>query len=157
MSESLYDKALGESIANAKVFKKRPFFPNEGVHTVMIESAKIIKNRIGILHVIIEGTILKSTLPNKAGMQCSQVIAMKNDAAPGNVKNFIAAAIGIDPDEVTPDHSAYILGGENPLEKADPKIQLKLTTFDKEKQKTEGVFTVHDWAHLSEDEYLPVE
>lgn len=97
---------------------------------------------------IVEAKILESDCPDRPeGMGCSWVVNMKQDAALGNIKGFIAAANGIDPSseeevdaEVTEEVCETVVSNANPLEGTEVGLECVMIKTREDKD-----FTLHRW------------
>lgn len=102
---------------------------------------------------IVEALIIKSDCPErKVGMSCSWVVNLKQDAALGNIKGFIAAANGIEPTdeekvnaEVTEEACTLAVSKDQPL--AGIKLGLECTMI---KTKAQKLFTLHRWSPMDQ-------
>ena len=124
----------------------------DGLYQVTVNEILVKVSRKKDTLYIIECKITKSTCPGRTvGMTCSQVINMKQDAAMGNVKAFIAAACGFNP-KMTPEE--YVAAGiteevaEYSYHKDQPykgkHLDLEAVTVDT--REVGGKYTVHNWA-----------
>lgn len=101
---------------------------------------------------IVEAKIVNSDCPErKPGMTCSWVVNMKQDAALGNIKGFIAAANGIDPSDeaktdeaVTEEVCDLAVGEDQPL--AGLKVGLECVMIETKKG---DPFTLHRWMPIA--------
>jgi hypothetical protein len=102
---------------------------------------------------IVECKIIKSDCPErKAGISASWVVNLKQDAAMGNIKGFIAAANGIDPSDeeavneaVTEEVCELAVSNDQPL--AGNKIHLECIMIKTRENKD---FTLHRWSPAAE-------
>lgn len=98
---------------------------------------------------IVEGQITESNCAERpVGQTASWVVNMKQDAALGNIKGFIAAVNGIDPantdavnENVTEEVCELAVSKEQPL--ADNEVKLECTMI---KTKENKDFTLHRWS-----------
>ena len=125
---------------------RRPYFL-EGTYKVRVVKAAAFNSRTGIPYFVAEAEILESNNPDRpAGMVCAQVIKLATDMGPINVKRFIAAANGIDPnsqaanEEVNEDVCEYAVSDEQPLAGIEMGLQCVLTATQKG-----GDYTIHHW------------
>lgn len=87
-----------------------------GMYRAQINYCKQKTTRKGIGMVAVELRVLESTNPDRpVGSDMSWVVTMDKDAAMGNVKQFIAAVMGIDPKEVDVPGAEMIFSEANPL------------------------------------------
>lgn len=125
---------------------RRPYFL-EGTYRVRIVKSAAFNSRMGIPFFVVEAEILTSNNPERpAGMICAQVIKLSTDMGPINVKRFIAAANGIDPnsaeanEEVDEDVCEYAVSDEQPLAGIEMGLQCVVTKTQKNAD-----FTIHHW------------
>lgn len=125
---------------------KLPNLP-AGRYAVEITKCKDVEGRSGDLFFIVELKIQESD--NSAvsvGAAYSQVIKFNNDMGPINVKRFILAANGFDPndaandDEVGEDEVEFVLSEEQPLAGLVMDLQCDMI-----KTKAGKDFTKHTW------------
>ena len=129
-----------------------------GIYLVEILEAKLLRSRKREDLYIVEGLIHESDNPDrKPGMKSSWVVNLKQDAALGNIKGFLGAALGVDPYDAKALKEAFTENGqdtteivaeqsvsaENPLK----GTRIKLTCTNK-KTKAGNDFTVHIWEPL---------
>jgi len=130
---------------------RRPYFL-EGTYRVRVVKCAAISSRTGIPFFIVEAEILESNHPERPpGMVCAQVIKMATDMGPINVKRFIAAANGIDPnsneanEQVNEEVCEYAVSDEQPL----TGIELGLQCVNTQTQRGTD-FTIHHWQAAEE-------
>jgi hypothetical protein len=122
----------------------------DGLYQVEIQEVLVKTSRKKDLLYIVECKILKSTNAGRnPGMECSQVINLKHDAAMGNVKRFLAAAFGIDPENpeaitaagVNEELAEYSYSKSQPVK--GRMVDLEAVTVP---TREGGKFTVHNWS-----------
>lgn len=139
--------SIFKSIAASKVSSGGVYFL-PGNYLVSVVKAFVMTSRKGTPLVVVECEILESDNPERAvGTRASWVVNMSQDAGPGNVKGFIAAAIGVNPSdtakvdsEVTPEFCEEAFGETNPLMDVRMRLQCSLV-----KTKAGSDFTRHIW------------
>ncbi len=90
-----------------------------------------------------------SKTPNKAGSKASYVVVMNNDSAPGNVKSFLMAALGVPEGEVDEQAIIEACSDAQPLR----FFRIKDMAFEKpQRQDPNKMFTYHNWEHVEPDE-----
>ena len=117
-------------------------------YRVQIKKIEVINSRKGDDLFIVEAKVLESDCPErKAGVSASWVVNLKQDAALGNIKGFIAAANGIDPgneeevnEAVTEEVCELVVGKDQPL--AGDEIALTCVMI---KTRAGKDFTLHQW------------
>jgi hypothetical protein len=121
----------------------------DGQYKVEIERVFTMKSRKREDLFIVETKILESSNAKRPeGMRPSWVVNLKQDAALGNIKGFVAAANGIDPADVEQvdanvDEEAceFACSKENPLKGV--VLNLECVTV---KTREGGDFTLHKWS-----------
>ena len=139
---------LFSGIESAKVGAGGVYFL-AGLYKVRIVKVTTINSRKKDDLFIVEAKILESdNKDRKVGSSCSWVVNLKQDAALGNIKGFVAAANGIDPTdedtvnkEVTEEAVEYVCSDDNPLK--DVELNLECTAI---KTRAGGDFTLHKWS-----------
>lgn len=135
-------------VAEARATEGGRYFEPDGEYVVEIQACKHGKTRKGIDFFVVECKIVESNiekLPPKA--ECSWMVTMDKDAAPGNINGFICAATGCAPDEVDEAGVLAIVGKEQPL----AGTLIRTSTFNKP-TKAGNPFTRHVWKALTEKE-----
>lgn len=91
-------------------------YPVPGVYPVLFcDVIKMMTSRKGDDLFIAELDILESQVDERrAGTRMSWVVNFKHDAAPGNVKLFLASLMDINPDEVDADGAKFACSPDNP-------------------------------------------
>lgn len=125
----------------------------EGGYTVEILKAFTMRSRKKEDLFIVECKILESTNEKRpAGGKASWCVKLSQDAALGNIKGFIAAANGIDPndddrvnEEVTEDAVEFAVSNDNPL--AGVTVDLTCTEIT---TRAGNPFTKHEWAAVAQ-------
>lgn len=138
---------LFTGIEDAKISAGGVYFV-EGLYIVEIVKVSTIRSRKNEDLFIVETEIQSSSAPErKVGTTCSWVVNLKQDAALGNIKAFIAAANGIDPadteqvkQEITEEVVEFACSDDNPL--AGTKLNLECVAI---KTKAQKDFTLHKW------------
>lgn len=136
-----------KSIASSKVSSGGVYFL-PGNYLVSVVKAFLMNSRKGVPLVVVECEILESDNSERAaGTRASWVVNMSQDAGPGNVKGFIAAALGIDAndtnrvdEEVTPEFVDEAFSESNPL--LDVRLRLQCSLV---KTRAGSDFTRHVW------------
>lgn len=115
---------------------------------VEVTAVKSMQSRKNDALIIVEMDILASEVDGRpAGSAMSQVYNLtKHDAAPGNVKAFIAAAYGKNPDEVTEEVFALVISEHQPLAGRLVRVDASLT-----KTKAGSDFTIVRYSPLPEE------
>lgn len=99
--------------------------------------------------VIAECEVLASDVAErKVGMKPSWVVNLKQDAALGNIKGFLAACLGLDPNDteavnerITEDFCEEAVSEDNPL--AGIEVNLEAVNI---KTRENNDFTLHKWS-----------
>lgn len=138
---------LFTGIEDAKISAGGVYFV-EGLYRVEILKVTTLVSRTKENLFIVETEILSSTSSErKVGTSCSWVVNLKQDAALGNIKAFIAAANGIDPadaeqvkNEITEEVVEFACSEDNPL--AGTELNLECVPI---KTKAKKDFTLHKW------------
>lgn len=120
----------------------------EGLYKVEMLRVFTMRSRKGDDLFIAETKILESDQEERrVGTTCSWVVSMKQDAAMGNIKGFIAAANGIDPNdkdkvdaEVTEEAAEFVVSAENPLKGVTMGLECVPI-----KTRAGNPFTLHKW------------
>lgn len=113
----------------------------QGVYQVKIKKVWMQTSRKREDFFMIDAQIIESNNDKRtAGMTCTQMIKMSLDAALGNVKGFVAAAMGIDPDEVDEEMCEACVEDDNPV--ADTIMNLEVVDI---KTREGGDFSLHKW------------
>lgn len=108
---------LHDLIGNAQV-TDGGIYPEPGVYPVLfLDACKMVESRKGDKLFCAEFEILESNVDERpAGSRMSWMANLsKHDAAPGNVRAFLAAAAGITPDGVDAEGSRAAVSSANPL------------------------------------------
>lgn len=145
-------KASGDSLPN--IFQNEEIGQRGEFH-VRITNVKDVDGRQGDVFFIIEFDVLKSNHKSVIeGRQYSQVIKYNQEMGPTNVKRFILAANGLDPNseenenEVGEDEVEFVLSEDQPL--AGLEIDLMCEVI---KTKQKGTpFTKHTWFPVETDD-----
>jgi hypothetical protein len=143
---------LFSGIEQAKVGQGGVYFL-EGLYKIEILRVFTMHSRKGDDLFIVETKILESDqAERRVGTTCSWVVNLKMDPAMGNIKGFIAAANGIDPNnkdkvdaEVTEEAAEFVVSEENPLK----GIVMGLEAVPI-KTRAGGDFTLHKWQMVAE-------
>lgn len=145
-------KASGDSLPN--------LFPNEEIGTrgeflVRIIKVKDVDGREGDVFFIIEFEILKTSHESAVvGRAYSHVIKYNHEMGPPNVKRFILAANGLDPndeeneDQADEDATDYILSEDQPLAGQEMDLTCEVIRTKKKKEP----FTKHIWHPIDAEE-----
>ena len=87
-----------------------------GNYLVEIQRCKEGETRKKIPFFVVECKIIQSDNPDmKVGTDCSWLVMMDKDAAPGNIKAFVMAAAGVEEDEVDEAGCEEICSERQPL------------------------------------------
>jgi len=154
--------SLFDGIEDAQVSKTGQWF-EEGVYKVKVKQVKLQASQVGAAKqwFIVETEVLESSCPTiTPGMERSQLIDMGGPMALPNIKAFVAAASGVDPNSatVTEEVEAYwqkvigeytplkllveqIVSDANPFEGFVMDLECKIITTKTEKKP----FTKHFW------------
>jgi len=124
-----------------------------GLYRVEIVKVFAMRGRKGDDLFIVETKILQSdNAERRPGGSCSWVVNLKHEPSLGNIKGFIAAANGIDPNnkgevdsQVNEEAVEAACHADNPLEGII--IDLEATEI---KTKAGGDFTVHKWTPVEQ-------
>lgn len=141
-------------IANAEVKKRSPFAA-EGVYPVLyIDSVSVRDDRQEVPFYTVELLILESNVPARpAGTKLCWRQNIKSDVGPGSIKAFIAASMGVTPNEVDSEAAGLTLQSENPLH--GRLIRMTAANWRKDGEivitKNGEPFTICDWSPLSEE------
>lgn len=128
----------------------------EGSYIVRIEKLLFKPNRNGRDMFIIETEVMESSNADRpVGCKPSQVIPMDQDAAWGNIKQFLGAVFGMaDPDTYVPDDGSSVgdwweRQAEHVISDAQPLkgIQMKLVCT-KIQTRAGNDFTKHEWGEV---------
>lgn len=113
-----------------------------GIYSVSVKEVKMITSRQKDDLFIVECEVLKSTHEDIIeGMTTSWVVNMKHDASLGNIKLFMAAALGESEDKIDEDTCDFAVSPENPLKNTLMELECVATTT-----RAGGNFTKHNWA-----------
>ncbi len=141
-------KASGDSLPNIFDDPNKHPIGTRGEFSVRVTNVKDVDGRSGDIYFIIEFEILKSTHDDVIlGRQYSQVIKFNNDMGPINVKRFILAANGLDPNDeenesqADEDATEYVLGEDQPL----TGLEIDLTCAVIKTKRAGTPFTKHTW------------
>lgn len=141
-----------KGLKDAQPNSKDPFFL-PGNYKVQIAGVKLWESKKDNSDLfIIRGKLVESDNPElKPGTVCSQVIKISGNAsALGNIKAFVAAALGVDRDD---EEAMAEIDEESVLQaiKEDSFVGLVLgLRCSQVKTKKGGDFTVHNWSNLEE-------
>lgn len=117
-----------------------------GTYKVKLAAVKSIVSRAKDNCFVIEAEILESNVPERQpGTKASQVINMKHDSAPGNIRSFIAAALNVDFKQVGEDEAELAVSDLQPLSGTEMYLTAVMTTTKKNTP-----FTLHQWSFASE-------
>lgn len=117
-----------------------------GTYRVKIVACKSITTRAKDAAFVIEATIVESSVPERApGTKASQVINMKHDSAPGNIRAFLAAALNVDYKQVGEEEAEAAVSDLQPLAGTELFLTCVMTTTKKNTP-----FTLHQWSFASE-------
>lgn len=120
----------------------------DGIYRVEVVRAFVMQSRKKEDLFIAEFKILESDNDaRRAGMRCSWCVSLKQDAALGNIKGFVAAATDTDPEDDQEDWEEAIemaVSKDNPL--AGAIVDLEATTV---KTRAGNDFTKHTWSPVS--------
>jgi len=106
---------LGQSVAKAKASESSVYWL-DGRYLVYIDVVKITNRWDGKVCFIVQGYNLESTNAERpVGSQASTVIMLDNVMGPGNVKAFLAKAVGCIPDDLDEDTINLCVSDDNPL------------------------------------------
>jgi len=129
-----------------------PYFL-EGRYTVRILAVREVESRKGDLFIIVECHILASSNKDvRVGGNYAQAMKWNDDMGPINVKRFILACNGLDPnddknnDAVGEEEVDLAVGESQPL--AGIEIELQCDAI---KTRSGGDFTKHTWLPVQED------
>lgn len=91
-------------------------YPIPGVYPLLyLDTLKMIRSRKGDDVFVAEFDILESEVETRPrGTRMSWVVNFRHDAAPGNVKGFLASLMGISVGEVDADGARYACSPKNP-------------------------------------------
>jgi hypothetical protein len=138
---------LFSGVENEKPSEGGVYF-EPGQYVWRIDACKQGKNRHGIGFAVVEGTILKSTNPERPpGMKCSWMQMKGKEGWLGRVRGFAMEASGADLEEVDEAAVEAIFSDENPLDGVIVNVDA-FTTETKAKAKITGV----KFARMSEAE-----
>jgi hypothetical protein len=139
-------KDLAKRVAAAKPSSGGVYW-EPGKYLVQIDVVKVHEGRKGADFFVVEGDNLESSNPERpAGARCSWVFNTAQDAAPGNIKSFVAAALSCPADDVDDDVIEEVLSAENPLNGKIVRLQVVLT-----ETKSGGEFSKHNWQPVTEE------
>lgn len=136
------------AVAGARATEGGRYFEPDGEYVVQIQACKHGKTRKGVDFFVVECRVVESNiskLPPKA--ECSWMVTMDKDAAPGNINAFICAATDCAPDDVDEAGVLAIVGKDQPL----AGDLIRTSTFNKP-TKAGNPFTRHVWKALTPDE-----
>lgn len=123
-----------------------------GTYRVKIVACKSITTRMKENCFVIEAEIVNSSVPERApGTKASQVINMKHDSAPGNIRGFLAAALNVPYEQVGEDEAEAAVSDLQPLSGTEMHLTCVMTTT-----KRNTPFTLHQWSFASEPGPRPV-
>jgi len=137
-----------DRIGNAKT-SESGVYPEPGVYPVLeIDSCRVIDSRKGDKLFCAEFNILESRVEERpAGSSMSWMANLtKHDAAPGNVRKFLAAAAGVTVENVDPEGSAAAVSSHNPLHGRLVRLEAMMT-----KTRAGGDFTLCKFTSLPDD------
>lgn len=157
-------RAFG-GIGGAKIGQGGVYFL-PGKYRVELAKVALINSRKREDMFVVETTIQESDVPErKPGTKCSYICNMKNDSALGNIKAFLAACAGADPDnekeveaaftdkngqDITEETAEMAVSDENPL----AGTVLDLVCVNKQTRGSPGNpphdFTLHFWKPVKE-------
>lgn len=106
-----------DMIGSAKV-TEGGVYPLAGVYPILyLDAVKMVDSRKGDRLFCAEFDIIRSEVDERpAGSRMSWMANLtKHDAAPGNARAFLAAAAGIDPENVDAEGSRAAVSPQNPL------------------------------------------
>jgi len=87
-----------------------------GAYVCVIDVTKTATSRKGDFLWIVRLEILESSITERpAGTRMDYIANFKHDPTPGNVKGFIAAAMGCPPEDVTYEATKLVASASNPL------------------------------------------
>lgn len=124
-------------------------YPEPGVYPMLfIDACKVIDSRKGDKLFCAEFDILESKVPERpSGSRMSWIANLtKHDAAPGNVRKFLAAACGLEVEQVDPAGSRAAVSPQNPLHGRLVRLDANMT-----KTRAGGDFTLCNFSALPEN------
>jgi hypothetical protein len=147
-------KGLGQ----AKAQKGGNYF-KDGQYEVEIQRVLARENKDGHDCFIVETKVVSSTNPEvPVGMECSQVVNLTKHgrSAAGNVKGFLAAALGIDDaDNYQPENGQAVdqfweSQAEDAISEEQPLAGVRMTlNVRTAATKSGGKFTHHNWQEVT--------
>ena len=138
---------LGKKVAKAEASTGGVYW-EPGKYLVLLDVVKVKEGRKSDFF-IVEGDNLESDNPERpAGKRCSWVIDANKDAAPGNIKAFLAAALACSPDDINEDDFEDCVDEDNPLCGKLVRLQVTMTTT-----KSGNDFSKHNWQPVDQDLY----
>lgn len=109
------NNSMFSGIEEARISEGGVYF-KPGVFRVEVEAVKGLKDRKGVGTFVVEGTLLESSEPSlPVGTAVSWVVKLDKEPALGNIKAFIAAAMGEDAKNVTAESVDLVISAGNPL------------------------------------------
>jgi hypothetical protein len=127
---------------------ERGVFVLPGVYPLLYcDVLKMIRSRKGADLFIAEFDILDSKVTERpVGTRMLWIVNFAHDPAPGNVKAFLAALMGVDPEEVDAAGAKYACSQENPCHGRLIRCQASETLT-----RAGGTFTVCSWTTVPND------
>jgi hypothetical protein len=137
-----YDK-----VGNAEI-TERGVFVLPGIYPLLYcDVLKMIRSFKGADLFIAEFDILESNVPERpAGTKVSWIANFAHLPTPGNVRAFLAALMGVDPEEVDRDGAKYACSKDNPCRGRLVRLQAGETTT-----RAGGNFTVCNWSTIPKE------
>lgn len=122
-------------------------YPVAGVYPVLfVDVLKMIKSRQDDTIFIAEFDIVKSEVEARpAGTRMSWAVNFRHDAAPGNVKAFLAALMNVEPEKIDKDGAKMAVSSKNPCHGRLIRLEASMT-----KTKRGNDFTICDWRPIPE-------
>lgn len=135
-----------DSIEGAEA-RQSGVYPVAGVYPVLfVDALKMIKSRKGDTIFIAEFDVIKSEVESRpAGTRMSWAVNFRHDAAPGNVKAFLAALMNVEPEKIDKDGARMAVSEKNPCHGRLIRLEASMT-----KTKTGNDFTICDWRSIPE-------
>lgn len=123
-------------------------YPVAGVYPFLyVDVLKMIKSRKGDDCFIAEFDILESNVEARPrGSRMSYAVNFRHDAAPGNVKAFIAAVMNANPDSVDAEASRYACSERNPCHGRLVRLEASDTTT-----RSGNPFTLCNWQPVPDE------
>lgn len=134
----LYSK-LARRVAEAETSEGGVYW-EPGKYLVEIDIVKIHEGRNGDFFIVEAYNLESSNSDRPVGDRCSWVLNVNSDPAPGNIRGFLAAVLGVNVKEIGEDEFEDSVADDNPLNRELVRLEVAIVPT-----KRGGEFSKHRW------------